>query len=190
MTGTRRTRLGGSLWSKGEKLKLNLGCGLDYRPDYLNVEFNPRIKADFYCDASRLPFKSDSIEGICAHHLLEHFDSTVEVLREWHRVLKKGAELELIVPYAFSNYGFVDVTHRKYFTWNSLEYFDKDSYQGYNYDFHFKLTERKFVIIGGGKFKPVLNAFAGLASRFPELFERFFKGFVQMDAIQLKMVKV
>lgn len=85
-------------------LKLNLGgMGegfLDGKiPGYLTVDL--RDGADIVADCSNLSFAEDkSVESIYASNILEHWamDRTVEVLREWRRVLIPGGKLYVSVP--------------------------------------------------------------------------------------------
>jgi SAM-dependent methyltransferase len=43
-------------------------------------------------------FSNDSVDFISAMHSFEHYDNPVEVLSEWHRVLKTGGRIGMIVP--------------------------------------------------------------------------------------------
>lgn len=54
-------------------------------------------------DATKIPLEDNSVEAIYASHLLEHFPrhKTRAVLAEWHRVLKPGGEIRILVPDAF-----------------------------------------------------------------------------------------
>jgi len=54
--------------------------------------------ADAAADGSCLPFKSQSFDTLVARHNLEHYVDIIGVLREWHRVLRKGGQLVVVVP--------------------------------------------------------------------------------------------
>jgi SAM-dependent methyltransferase len=78
--------------------RLNLGCGFDHRPGYLNVDFQEFHKPDLVADVrdlSALP--SDSCEAVLAIDVLEHLEraDVVPALREWNRVLCPGGTLHL-----------------------------------------------------------------------------------------------
>ncbi|MDI6592075.1 MAG: methyltransferase domain-containing protein [Patescibacteria group bacterium] len=82
------------------KIKLNLGCGIFYKPGYLNIDkFNPSV-ADKIFDVEDLPFAANSIETIEAYHLIEHFDyiHCKYVLSEWFRILKPKGILIIETP--------------------------------------------------------------------------------------------
>lgn len=50
-----------------------------------------------------LPFETESIDYILASHILEHIQNTnlVQTLQEWHRVLKFGSYMTILVPHKF-----------------------------------------------------------------------------------------
>ena len=56
--------------------------------------------ADVVCDIRKLPFEDDSVDGVYASHVLEHFYSHEidDVLSEWKRVIKPGGKIILAVP--------------------------------------------------------------------------------------------
>jgi len=169
--------------------KLNLGCGQEYMPGYVNIDLNKKVKADRYLDVTKkLPFAANSVEEIRAHHLIEDFDNLENVLKEWHRVLKPGGVLRVWVPYAFSNHAFVNPGHKHYFVWNTLIYFTDQARPNYFYDFHFKLKKREFQMLG--RYKRVLSPLAKLATAVPEFYERFLKGFFSVDVIYYELEKV
>ena len=87
-------------------LRLNLGGAgegfADGRiPGFLTVDLREGPDTDVVADCSRLnQFDDNTVDTIYASQILEHFgvDQTVSVLKEWHRVLKKGGKLYVSVP--------------------------------------------------------------------------------------------
>lgn len=80
---------------------LEIGPGSKRLPSFetLNAVGGPHI--DYVADAAhRLPFATDTFELIYGSHVLEHIPwyRTVEVLKEWIRILKPGGHLEIWVP--------------------------------------------------------------------------------------------
>jgi len=49
-------------------VKLNLGCGLDKRPDFLNIDFRREVKPDLVTDLERL-FLRMFIDGVVEYIL-------------------------------------------------------------------------------------------------------------------------
>ena len=81
--------------------KINLGCGNDILPGYINVDrYNNIGKVDLNCDVADLPFKDNTIDEILTKHLIEHIplNDIFKVISEWKRVLKIGGVLNLHLP--------------------------------------------------------------------------------------------
>lgn len=91
---------------KGKKLILDIGSGFD-TPHYLqdlgqvttldmNEICNPSIVADW----RNIPVQDQFFDIVHSSHCLEHtyFRESLNVLKEWQRVLKIGGELHLKVP--------------------------------------------------------------------------------------------
>jgi predicted SAM-dependent methyltransferase len=81
--------------------RLNLGCGYDHREGFLNVDLHEFHNPDLLADVTKLDMLPDGIyEEIIAQDVLEHLPrtETVNVLREWSRLLKVGGRLHLRVP--------------------------------------------------------------------------------------------
>lgn len=82
-------------------MKINLGCGPDIKPGYVNVDF--RVVAGVTSmDLSQLPWKFDDecADEILMLDFLEHFPygKTEQMLGEVWRVLKPGAFVDIQVP--------------------------------------------------------------------------------------------
>jgi len=84
-------------------VKLNLGCGLDKRPDYLNVDCRRGVKPDLVTDLESLylrMFVDSSVEEILAKDFLEHLSWRVveDFLRDCYRVLRGGGKIFIQTP--------------------------------------------------------------------------------------------
>ena len=78
---------------------LNLGCGKDFRAEYVNVDTVG--ECDVYADVfGPLPWQDKFFDRILANDILEHVSwrKTQTVVEEWVRVLKTGGEIEIRVP--------------------------------------------------------------------------------------------
>lgn len=49
-------------------------------------------------DATRLCIASGSVDRLVACHILEHLPQPHDVLREWHRVLRRGGVMSILLP--------------------------------------------------------------------------------------------
>ncbi len=79
--------------------KLNLGCGDDYRPGYINTDKFGEV-LDLKADALNIPFEPDCLDEIYASQLIEHFDyiHCKYLLSEWFVTLKPGGKLIIETP--------------------------------------------------------------------------------------------
>jgi predicted SAM-dependent methyltransferase len=85
-------------------MKLNLGCGKDYRKGFVNVDIDRQVKADFYADAfsflKNLP--AQSVDYIWLGSSLEHLPVHLkDFFKECHRVLDYNGVLHFVVPNPF-----------------------------------------------------------------------------------------
>jgi SAM-dependent methyltransferase len=111
-------------------VNVNLGCGRNLEPGFLNVDRAAGPGVDALCDLERelLPFASDSVDCVLASHVLEHITHLVPLMREIHRVLKPGGHVIAVTPYASSNDAWEDPTHVRAFSEGSWMYFDARLY--------------------------------------------------------------
>jgi SAM-dependent methyltransferase len=81
-------------------IKLNLGCGIFYKPGYVNIDLVEDKIADEIADVTNLPYEENSVDIIEASHIIEHFDvnQIPFILSEWYRVLKPGGIIEIETP--------------------------------------------------------------------------------------------
>jgi len=85
--------------------KLNLGCGLDRRKGYTNVDLPPRHEPDLVADVTSLAFlPADYYDEVLAQDVLEHLPrtSTRKTLVHWNRLLAPAGLLRLRVPDALT----------------------------------------------------------------------------------------
>lgn len=132
-------RLREGLVPRGKRLgdfprRLNLGCGLDYRPGWINVDrYAPR--ADKRFDLFRVPYPipAGSIDYALAEQVLEHVpprigdeDGLLVVIAELHRILRPGGLLYVGLPYAGSDNDYNNVTHYRHFIRSSFDFLDPE----------------------------------------------------------------
>ncbi len=93
-------------------LRLNVGCGHEVLPNFVNLDVRPVPGLALRADVLRLPFADASAHLIHAGSLLEHFDNPCLVLDELHRVLHPEGRLIVRVPALGTNSAHLDPTHR------------------------------------------------------------------------------
>lgn len=82
-------------------IKINLGCGqFKLRPDWVNVDADPRVEPDVTMTVPPLHFADGEAEEIYCGHLLEHLrpEQGAALLAECYRVLQPGGRLGVVVP--------------------------------------------------------------------------------------------
>ena len=125
---------------KIKKIKLNLGCGKNYREGFINVDSSPYIKKDLTLDLNKypLPFDDNSVDYVLAMAIIEHLNDMKSFIEEIHRILKVGGKIRFRVPLAFTHIDSGDPTHKQHITPNTFNHF---------------LREGKASVITGAKFK-------------------------------------
>lgn len=76
-------------------LKLNLGCGLKYKRDYINIDSSDSTVSDEIMKAYELIYDDESVDLIESFQLVENlgFNNTILALGEWFRVLKTNSSV-------------------------------------------------------------------------------------------------
>jgi len=100
-------------------MKLNLGCGKDYRRRWVNHDFNKGVKADVYFDLQDFPYplEENKFDYVLACGVLEHIAQTnlIRVMEELHKICKPNAVIEIYVPHRSGMYAFNHITHYSFF---------------------------------------------------------------------------
>jgi predicted SAM-dependent methyltransferase len=86
---------------KGKKF-LNIGCGPEVEPEFINLDYFWHPKVDICWDITRkaYPLEDNSLEGIFTEHCLEHisYEAGLKNMKEFYRMLKPGGVVRIIVP--------------------------------------------------------------------------------------------
>lgn len=130
------------------KKNLHFGCGNKPLKGFINVDFYNKTYADEIVDLNKeLPYLSESIDLIYSDNVFEHINNLLELIRECNRVLKKGGVLIIKVPYFKSKHAFVDPTHIKFFTIQSMDYYVKNTYFNDEYKFFDEVFESMEIFL-------------------------------------------
>ncbi len=134
-----------------ESIKLNLGCGHDYKPGWINCDTasTHNVKADKFFDLEVFPwpFPDNYADEILLEQVLEHLPNTLGTINEIWRILKPGGIVRINVPYAKSDCAYQDPTHRKFFTEKTMDYFTDASPWNFYSPVRFKLLRAELTQI-------------------------------------------
>lgn len=136
-------------------MKINIGCGHDYRPGWHNTEISNEVKADFYGDIRKdfLCLNNDggmaniiqpaTVEEIYISGVLEQIGSNEEFLfamNECWRVLMRGHKTTIVVPNAKYAIAHRDPMDIRKFTPDTFRYFldGTQEYRDYGSVYGFK----------------------------------------------------
>jgi len=82
--------------------KLNIGCGLDHREGYVNIDVREEVNPDMVINLEEcsLPFADGEVEEVIAHDIVEHisFRKLKPFFVELNRVMRVGGRLFIRVP--------------------------------------------------------------------------------------------
>ena len=110
-------------------LKLNLGCGKNLQPEYINVDKygNPNVLHDL--ETFPWPWKDNSVNEILLIHVLEHLGERKEIflniIKELYRICAASATIHIVVPHPRHDDFINDPTHVRAITPKILDLFSK-----------------------------------------------------------------
>ncbi|MDT8453122.1 MAG: methyltransferase domain-containing protein [Gammaproteobacteria bacterium] len=130
---------------------INLGCGNNKMPEEIGVDIIDGPCVDIVADLNvyPMPFETNSADIIRSSHCFEYLDNTVALMEDVHRILKPGGILEFTVPHV-SNIGFFrDPTHKRPFTFCTMDYFVREIKTVKYTQIEFEYIDRQLRFGGG-----------------------------------------
>jgi len=112
-------------------VRLNLGCGNDKRPGWINVDRSDACAPDQLVDLERLPWPwgDDEADEILMSHVLEHLGAApgvyIGVMKEIWRVCRDGTLVTIVVPHPRHDDFLTDPTHVRPITAEGLVLFSR-----------------------------------------------------------------
>ncbi|MFC1802294.1 glycosyltransferase [Patescibacteria group bacterium] len=83
-----------------DSIVLDIGSGPErLGNEFINVDVYPFDEVDIVADASKLPFKDNSIDGVVSESVLEHIENPSDMVDEMVRVTKKGGYIYISAPF-------------------------------------------------------------------------------------------
>lgn len=131
-----------------KKMKVNLGCGKDYRNGFVNVD--KESCGDVLYDLNKLPypFDNEGVDEFLAYHVIEHLELPFkDFLDEIRRCLKVKGTLIIKVPIGFMALG---VNHKQHFNISNFSNVYMDSEMSNMFE-GWIVIERKFLFMKCGK---------------------------------------
>lgn len=133
-------------------MRLNLGCGTDIIPGFINLDIVKLDGVDVVHDLSKYPypFEENTFDEIVAIDVIEHLPSTVQVIEELYRISSPNAKILVHVPYWNHRVGYGDITHLRVFDFESFDFFDPSTRQGKKRPYYsharFKIEKIKYTL--------------------------------------------
>jgi len=108
---------------------INLGCGNKKYIEAVNVDIcgSPDMKVDL--SLFPWPWEDNSIDGIFASHIIEHFASQECFILECHRILKPGGFLRIAAPHSSCVTSIGHIGHYRTYCYGAFhDYLTKPNY--------------------------------------------------------------
>ena len=133
-----------------EPRRLNVGCGRNILPGWVNLDFAPLPGVDIVadlesCKEQRLPFPDNYFDEFLMSHVLEHIRNLLPLIEELYRVAKPGAKATIRVPHGANDVAYEDPTHVRNFFASSFFYFAQPFYWKADYGYRGDWETRKIT---------------------------------------------
>lgn len=173
-------------------MRLNLGCGRDIKPGYVNLDRIPLPGVDVVhnLEDTPLPFRTSTFAEVHCRHVLEHVSNYIPLMEELHRITRSGGIITIEVPHCSYVMAYTDPTHKRFFAYNSMRYFTEN----YDYSFYtsarFEIVKARFQITGG-KARWLNRLCDPMVNLFPDLYERLFTWVFPVENLiyELRVIK-
>lgn len=154
------------LFSGTMTTKLDIGCGIHKIPGTIGIDRVKTECTDIVHDISEgIPYPDNSVDVIYLNQVLEHIPNTLYLMEEVYRVLVPNGLVHIEVPHYTSTCAFMDITHYRYFSIHSMDYFTEEN--GYNFysKARFKIVHKEFRVNQFRGIEKILNMRMGLSER-------------------------
>lgn len=110
-------------------MKINLGCGRDYKIGWKNWDISHDVRCDDIVDVrrDRFPTADQSVEEIYCSGVLEQIlqnENLVHCMNECHRVMQNDGLMTIVVPNSKFSISFKDPHDCRHFLAETWNYFD------------------------------------------------------------------
>lgn len=155
---------------------LDIGCGGRKFPGAVGIDRVKGAGVDIVWDLDSYPWplQDNSFDLIILQHSLEHLEDIVKAMEEIYRIGKNGGRVLIQVPFFRNLDAIKDITHKHFFTLDSIDYFIDGTK---SFDYHY--SKSKFEIAGSwlgwpGRSKNFLRGiFKFLINKMPGFYEQY-----------------
>lgn len=169
-------------------IRLHLGAGVEKMKGYLNVDLIKTSATDLLWDLNKFPypFRQNTVHEIYIKSTLEHLNEPQDVLKEFWRICKPKAKIQIWVPHFESLGAFVDITHKHFFSYFSFDHFAEQRSKGFEkYDYY---TKEKFRIVKRRIIYPkAFKLIEMFANKFPKLHEIYLRKFLPVRSLYFEL---
>ncbi len=140
-------------------------------PGVVRLDITSSVNPDVVWDLNQFPypFEDSSFAEIECFAVIEHVDSIIKTLEEFHRILLADGTLKITTPHFSSANSFVDPTHKWHLSYFSFDYFCENSNLSYYSKVRFRIKNRYIDFKGSKLSQAILRR---LANRFPRNYEQ------------------
>jgi predicted SAM-dependent methyltransferase len=119
----------------GHGLKIDIGCGRAKDRDKIGLDIDDYGQEIIWDIKDGMPFCKNSCHELKAYNVLEHFypEELDSIMQEFHRVLKRGHILDIMVPEAGTDGAIRDPHHKNLWNVHKFSYFCKGTPKHYDY---------------------------------------------------------
>lgn len=145
-------------------LRINLGCGHQYMPGWVNIDVDRATHPDIVMDLSddiALPILAhsafsggikideNSVQEILADNVLEHVSDLTRLMTNCLRILAVGGRMTIVVPHERSQAAWQDPTHVRAFNERSWIYYTEWFWRLGWFQHHFRMTSFMYLDANG-----------------------------------------
>lgn len=178
--------------------KLNLGCGKDIKPGYVNLDIVDYGGNEIHdINSFPYPFPENYFDEIYCSHVLEHLESFHKTVTELYRIAKPDTVIIVYAPFFLNTKYFGEPDHKIPFsirTFDNYEFIGNRKLKFYekwklnhrtNYEgkAQFEILEKKFIT----SHFSILKWMDVIVNIEPVMYERFFAGIFSPEEVYFKL---